>query len=269
MVKLSDADTLEILIKGTLVVIGGVLLIVVSIPLVFLWILWQLAKRIFAFLLPFLQKEPVYQPTRADLRGMAEKIERENIQAKVEESKPQPEDVTPIMEPEEPEDEPEIREPKELVFHKNFYLESRLGYGQKEALFAQGYKKLKVSPYGDSGASYYWVKTRYNESKEHAFFCYLIEKELRKHTKEVELFVNSGPDVITRYAGNVYAFDVETGKNLIRKPEQTKNKFAGYKEDYYRSYIFVTSKMLKRKYHRMGIVITRSTFRKIIADIFS
>lgn len=169
------------------------------------------------------------------------------------------------------EEEPaETEEPKEeFTFHKDFYLERKLTHGQKEALFAQGYKRLKVSPFGDSGASYYWVKTRYNESKEHAFFCYLIEKELRRYTKEVELFVNSGPDVIVRYAGNVYAFDVETGKNLIRKPEETKDKFDRYKEEYYRSYIFVTNKSLKRKYQRMGIVITRSTFRKIISRIFA
>ncbi|MFZ5500918.1 MAG: hypothetical protein ACOY58_03280, partial [Candidatus Micrarchaeota archaeon] len=146
--------------------------------------------------------------------------------------------------------------------------ERKLTHWEKEALFAQGYKRLKTSPYGISGASYYWVKTRYNESKEHAFFCYLIEKELRRYTKEVELFVNSGPDVIARHAGKVYAFDVETGKNLIRKPDGTREKFKCYKEEYHRSYIFVTHKSLKRKYRRMGIVVTRSTFRKTISDIF-
>ena len=170
---------------------------------------------------------------------------------------------TPIKE-EEVVEEPE----EEFTLNRNFYLERKLSHKEKEALFAQGYSRLKTSPYGDSGAAYYWVKTRYNESKEHAFFCYLIEKELRKYTKQVELFINSGPDVIVRHAGNVYAFDVETGKNLVRKPEDTRIKFEKYKSEYYRSYIFVTRKALKRKYQSMGVVITRSTFKKIISDIF-
>jgi hypothetical protein len=157
---------------------------------------------------------------------------------------------------------------EEFTLNRNFYIERKLSHKEKEALFAQGYSRLKTSPYGESGAAYYWVKTRYNESKEHAFFCYLIEKELRKYTGQVELFVNSGPDVIVRHAGKVYAFDVETGKNLERKPEDTRIKFEEYKRDYYRSHIFVTKKALKRKYQSMGLVITRSTFKKTISDIF-
>ena len=268
MIELSMEESFEILIKGALVLIGLAIAAVFLIPIGIGYILVRIAMVLIDIIRPVLfpeKRRRIYQASKEDLARMAEKIDREKQQAKVEEPEPQAEEEPAV----EPEDEPEIEEPKEIVFHKNFYLESRLNYGQKEALFAQGYKRLKISPYGDSGAAYYWVKTRYNESKEHAFFCYLIEKELRKHTKEIDLFVNNGPDVIVRYSGNVYAFDVETGKNLIRKPEQTKEKFEGYKEDYYCSYIFVTSKALKHKYHRMGIVITRSTFRKIIAEIFS
>jgi hypothetical protein len=192
------------------------------------------------------------------------KLEIPLIQPQSEETKIQeaPEEI------EEEQDKTEEEPEEEFIFNRNFYVERKLSHKEKEALFAQGYTRLKTSPYGDSGAAYYWVKTRYNESKEHAFFCYLIEKELRKYTKQVELFVNNGPDVIVRHGGNVYAFDVETGKNLIRKPEETRIKFERYKGEYFRSYVFVTNKTLKRTYQSMGIVITRATFKKTISDIF-
>ena len=96
---------------------------------------------------------------------------------------------------------------------------------QQEALFAKGYKRLKISPYGDSGASYYWVMARYNESKEHAFFCYLIEAELKKYGKRVEMNVNNGPDIVFEHNRKKYCFDVETGKNYHRHPEALENKF--------------------------------------------
>src|SRR5271157_5115298 len=82
-----------------------------------------------------------------------------------------------------------------------FYLEKTLPMKQQETLFAKGYKRLKISPFGDSGASYYWVMTRYNESKEHAFFCYLIEAELKKYGKKVEMNVNNGPDIVFGHNG--------------------------------------------------------------------
>lgn len=219
----------------------------------------------------FSQKE--HTPTKEDLERMAMKIERqlaEEIEARslqaeeketAEETEQNVQEETP-QRLEKPEDD-------EFLPNKNFYLERKLTHRQKESMFAHGYKRLKISPYGDSGASYYWVKTRYNESKEHAFFCYLIERELRKYTREIELFTNNGPDVILRHANKVYCFDVETGKNLIRKPQSIMGKFLRYKEEYFRSYIFVTKKVLKRKYKKMGVVITRSTFRKIISGIFS
>ena len=60
----------------------------------------------------------------------------------------------PIKE-EEVEEEPE----EEFILNRNFYLERKLSHKEKEALFAQGYSRLKTSPYGDSGAAYYWVKS--------------------------------------------------------------------------------------------------------------
>jgi hypothetical protein len=212
------------------------------------------------------ESKRMFEKIEADRKRHEAQLELERLQCEEarEEERQMLEARKAAFKKEKVEKEPE----EEFTLNRNFYIERKLSHKEKEALFAQGYSRLKASPYGDSGAAYYWVKTRYNESKEHAFFCYLIEKELRKYTKQVELFINSGPDVIVRHAGNVYAFDVETGKNLVRKPEDTMIKFEKYKSEYHRSYIFVTRKALKRKYQSMGLVITRSTFKKIISDIF-
>ena len=149
-----------------------------------------------------------------------------------------------------------------------FYLEKTLPAKQQEALFAKGYNRLKISPYGDSGASYYWVMARYNESKEHAFFCYLIEAELKKYGKRVEMNVNNGPDIVFEHDRKKYCFDVETGKNYHRHPEALENKFMRYKKEHEISFILVTKKTMKYKYAKYGTVVTRGKLREILAKLF-
>ena len=149
-----------------------------------------------------------------------------------------------------------------------FYLEKTLPAKQQEALFAKGYNRLKISPYGDSGASYYWVMARYNESKEHAFFCYLIEAELKKYGKKVEMNVNNGPDIVFEHERKKYCFDVETGKNYHRHPEALENKFMRYKKEHEISFILVTKKSMKYKYAKYGTVVTRGKLREILAKLF-
>ena len=148
-----------------------------------------------------------------------------------------------------------------------FYLEKVLKNEEREKLLAEGYKRLKISPFGDSGAAYYWIKTRYNESKEHAFFCYLIKTELEKQGIEAELKVNNGPDVVFEYRGKNFCFDVETGENLKKHPGFVGKKFSRYKKEYDGNYILVTNKKLKYKYSKHGKVVTRSMLRKTISEI--
>ncbi len=161
---------------------------------------------------------------------------------------------------------PQVR-PNLTELKGKFYLEKGLSAKQQEALFAKGYKRLKVSPFGDTGAAYYWVRTRYNESKEHAFFCYLIETELKRHNKKVEMNVTYGPDIVFKHKDKEYCFDVETGKNLRKHPETVENKFMRYKKQYSTSFILITDKSLKYKYSRYGTVVTRSKLREILRQL--
>ena len=167
---------------------------------------------------------------------------------------------------EEPAREEQQEKPKPL--DKSMYLERALSKAQRENLLARGYKRLKTSAFGDSGASYYLVDKRWNEGALHAFFCYLIEDELKKKGKKPELHINDGPDIVFEHKGHRYCFDVETGTNIARSREKVERKFGYYARDYYRSYIFVTKKKLKHKYSRYGIVVTRASLLKALSGIF-
>ena len=152
---------------------------------------------------------------------------------------------------------------------ENFYLEEGLSKDRKNELLARGYLRLKVSPYGKSGAAYYWVKPRYNEGAEHAFFCYLIEQELKAHIKDVRLNVTGGPDVEFEHANKKYCFEVETSLNLPRNRDRIERRFKRYKDYYEKVFILVTRKKLRGKYSRLGTVITRSGLQKAVNELFS
>lgn len=168
------------------------------------------------------------------------------------------------------EEEParEEQQEKEKPLDKNVYLERELSKKQREGLEESGYKHLKTSAFGDSGASHYLVKPRWNEGKEHAFFCFLIEAELKKRGKRAKLHVNNGPDVVFEHKGHKYCIDVETGTNIARSKEKVERKFGYYARNYYRSHIFVTKKRLKYKYGKYGIVVTRAKLKKVLKSIF-
>ena len=151
---------------------------------------------------------------------------------------------------------------------ENIYLEKDISREQCDKLLGRGYKRIKISPYGDSGAAFYWVKTRFNESKEHAFFCYLIEAELKQHTNKITLNVTNGADIEFDHKWNHYCFEVETGKIMARSPRFLERKFEHYRKEQREVYILVTSKALKYKYAKYGKVITRATLRKTISSIF-
>jgi len=167
----------------------------------------------------------------------------------------------------EEDDGEEIPKKPHRELDRNFYLERELAPKERDELLERGYVRLKTSPFGDSGASYYLVRKRWNEGAEHAFFCYLIESLLKKKGKEVDMHVNDGPDVVFKHKKKEYCIDVETGTNLVRDREKVARKFEQYSQQYFRSYIFVTKKKFKHKYKKYGIVITRASLRKALLGI--
>ncbi len=131
------------------------------------------------------------------------------------------------------------------------------------------YKRVKISPFGDTGAAYYWVKTSGNERPEHAFFRYLIRDMVSEHAKNVITNKSDGPDVEFRYNNRSFAFDVETGTNYVRHPEYLGGRYSAYRKKYTSVFILVLNKKLRRKYAEYGIVVTRGKLKGVINSLFS
>ncbi len=153
-----------------------------------------------------------------------------------------------------------------------YHRDSDLDCVEREQLFAKGYQKLKTSPFGNAGSRWYWVKPRGNERKDHAFFCYFI-RDMIEDIEGIEVGLNElrGADVVFGWKGKTYAIDVETGTNMEKHKSYLVERYSegsSYMGPYDVMFIFVTSKMLKRKYARFGNVITRGTFRKVMGEVF-
>jgi hypothetical protein len=263
-------DLLEYLVKGTVLIIvlsfAAVILAPFALGFAISIIFWRVIDAIHSTIFPK-KEEPVYHPTEEDLKKLAERIEQEKQLAE-EKERSEIERQSEEKEAGEETEREEKLEEEQPCLDKKLYLERKLKHEQREALFAQDYKRLKISPFGDSGAAYYWVNTRYNESKEHAFFCYILEAELKKYSKKVEMNVNKGPDLVVEHKGKRYCFDVETGKSLTRQPAFLEKKFAYYEREFDQSFIFVTNKSLKYKYAKYGLVITRGKLKETITKLF-
>jgi len=150
----------------------------------------------------------------------------------------------------------------------NLFLEKGLSKKQRDELMSRDFKRLKISPFGDTGAAFYWVKTHWHESKEHAFFCNIIEAELKKYTKDVQVNIFDSPDVQFGFRHHGYCFEIETGEILKRDVEYLARKFRQLEKDFAKVYILVTNKKLKYKYTKYGEVVTRGTLRKTIRQFF-
>ena len=148
------------------------------------------------------------------------------------------------------------------------FLEKGLSKKQRDELLARDFKRLKISPFGDTGAAFYWVRTHWHESKEHAFFCNIIEAELKKYTKDVKVNIFDSPDVQFGLRHYGYCFEVETGEILKRDVEYLEKKFRHLEKNFSRVFILVTDKKLKYKYSKYGQVVTRGTLRKTIRGFF-
>ena len=171
-----------------------------------------------------------------------------------------------IGEPEIELEPPEEIKPKTL--NGDWYIEKELSFNQRDALFATGYKRLKTSPDGKSGAAYYWVRKRFNESKEHAFFCYLIRDMLKKRgVKEIKMNITSGPDLEFEFKRKRICFEVETGSNMIRNSTYVFKKFAFNHQNFHKCFVFVTRKKFKYCYSKLAELVTRSTLKKTISEL--
>ena len=263
-------DLLEILVKGALVIAGLVcgltLAGIIALSLV------PLAIGIaFSYFVIFKKELEAIAKTKheKEMRLKAEeerqKQEREEIQRQLfaDWGRRADEEIAKEKKEREKKQKPTFEQTNE-----DYYKESELTKKQRDTVLAWNYKRLKISPDGKSGAAFYWVHKRYNESKEHAFFCYLIKDELKKRRiREVTLNITEGPDIEFELKKKRYCFEVETGSNLVRDSTYVFKKFAFNQQNYHKCFVFVTNKKFKYRYSKMADIVTRATLKKTIAGL--
>jgi hypothetical protein len=160
------------------------------------------------------------------------------------------------------------REREEELKHE-YHLDKDVLPQERKKMEEDGYERVKISPYGDTGASWYWVKKRDRESSIHSFFVYLIRDMVKKKLKDdIDLDRWHGADVVFDWNGMAYAFDVETGSIQERNPTYLAQRYVKYRKYYNKVFIFVTNKSLKKVYAQYGTVITRAMLKKAIERLF-
>ena len=279
-----EDELLEKLVIGALVLLGLALVpvviglaVLVALPFVIGFaiakILWRIYDEIQACIFPSKISGLTYlnHQTANKLLGMQRELAKKQRQKERAEKlavEREAERLESMRVPDTAIDSGWVEPEKEYELSGNLHLSSSLTNRQRNELYTLGYNVIKISPFGTSGAAIYWVKTRHNESKAHAFFCYILEAELRKYTDDVRMNATSGPDLVVKWKGKQFCFDVETGKSLSRQPDWLESKFAFYQREYDKSFILVTKRTLKYKYSHYGDVITRGKIKETLRQLF-
>lgn len=262
-------DLLEILVKGALVIAGLVCGLALAGIIALSFVPLAIGITFSYFVLFKKEREAIAK--RKHEKEMRLKAEEERERQEREEILRQLGTWT-LRTNEEPANEKKEREKKQKPTfeqtNEDYYKESELTKKQRDTVLAWGYRRLKISPDGKSGAAFYWVRKRYNESKEHAFFCYLIKDELKKRRiRDVTLNVTEGPDIEFELKKKRYCFEVETGSNLVRDSTYVFKKFAFNQQNFHKCFVFVTNKKFKYRYSKMADIVTRATLKKTIAEL--
>ena len=279
-----EDELLEKLVIGALVLLGLALVpvviglaVLVALPFVIGFaiakILWRIYDEIQACIFPSKISGLTYlnHQTSSKLLGMQRELAKKQRQKERAEKlavEREAERLESMRVPDTAIDSGWVEPEKEYELSGNLHLSSSLTNRQRNELYTLGYNVIKISPFGTSGAAIYWVKTRHNESKEHAFFCYILEAELRKYTDDIRMNATNGPDLVVNWKGKQFCFDVETGKSLSRQPDWLESKFAFYQREYDRSFILITKRTLKYKYSHYGDVITRGKIKETLRQLF-
>ena len=153
----------------------------------------------------------------------------------------------------------------EIDTEKGLYKKSSLSESQVQYLLSKGYVETKQVGFERKGAEWYLIKpdaSPANMGMDHLFLVKLIEQEVRKYTDDVRLAQTKGPDIVFKNGlGVEVAVEVETGKTILSKPEQIKEKVEQLNEKYGKSWFFVltdASYRIKTAYEPFGETITRT-----------
>lgn len=147
-------------------------------------------------------------------------------------------------EEEKPETKIKVNTEKILQYGK------KLTQEQKNVLHNNGYLVRQFVPIGKQNQEEVWIKENDIESLDHTFLVQNIKQELQKHTKEVQVYITTKPDIIFKNKkGQEIAIEVETGKGFSKHRNRLKEKFYEAKKEYgNRLFIVLTSKDYRKHY---------------------
>ncbi|MFH1056707.1 MAG: DUF87 domain-containing protein, partial [Candidatus Micrarchaeota archaeon] len=171
-------------------------------------------------------------------------------------------------EPEIPqESQPEVK----IDVSKGYYELKKLSEEEAIALKKEGYLPIRSMLLNPGGLPWYLVKTRSNESGEHALLCYAVAEEIKKRGGKPELYATVGFDVVFELNKKTIAFEVETGTYLDRFEEkEIKARLAAKKAQCDELIIVVADRLTQRKYARLaeGEAVTRTKVGEMIDRLY-
>ena len=170
-----------------------------------------------------------------------------------------------------------IKSPKpkleiKLDVNKGFYELKDVSEEEKMFLKQEGYVLYRGLGLQASGSYYFLVKTRGNETEEHALLCWMIADEIRKKGGTPVLNPTAGVDVFVEIKGKRIGFEVETGKILVRQgPDYIKKRLEERRKDCDRVLFVVTDRLLAGKYKTLTEcdAFTRTEVKKVVEDLFA
>lgn len=173
-------------------------------------------------------------------------------------------------------DAPDLEEDEKLdtrweTIHspKHFYNKcKRLTSYEITRYLKDGWKKTNFDVWGEEKPVEYVVMTKANESPEHALMCYKIANECEKYSETVTLAATKEPDIVVENNGLKYAFEIETGTNLVLHGKKyLEKRFNETKTKYDHVYIILTDEKYENKYKQYAQVIKRKELRERIKEI--
>ncbi|OIO27757.1 hypothetical protein COU39_01120 [Candidatus Micrarchaeota archaeon CG10_big_fil_rev_8_21_14_0_10_60_32] len=162
-----------------------------------------------------------------------------------------------------------------LDVSRGFYALADVSEEERRILGREGYVYHKSLGLQANGSCRFLVKTRSNETAEHALLCWMIAEIIRRKRRKPVLNPTCGVDVFAKIKGKRVGFEVETGNMLLhagpKGPEKLKEKFLGRLTDCDRLIVVVTNRLLVRKYEKLlGFkVFTRTEIEKVVRDLFA
>ncbi|VVB69984.1 Uncharacterised protein [uncultured archaeon] len=152
---------------------------------------------------------------------------------------------------------------------KNYYILEK-GLNDDEKAYRVNVLKWKATTFDiwdDGNPESYFVRTRLNESPEHALLSYAIDGECHKYSDVVVLSSTKEPDVVVfTKNGRKIGFEVETGSG-IKKIKDLNKKIEKNEHKYDEVYFVVTSSDLEQKYKEYGKTIPRKTLKEQLKQI--